>query len=229
MENTIRTFLPLVQNVNYYANEYANLNLQTFLVKKTPSGDVTITLRDPNTGSVYTNATKVMTFPAAWFEVGRTYYMFVESINYSNDADTLANVDTFLINDVDQTVDANDAGSDLGIFTADTDSIIIGHPVKFSEIDVDLNTLSSTDVAPVFEYSMNAMDWRPFTPTDGTSGFTASGKITFDRDDLSLWGKSSGKYLIRITRSESGVIVATPIENLIKTDTNTDVPFIGLV
>lgn len=230
MQKQISQFIPLVNGVNYKDEIYSAIQrIDTVLVKTVPAGNVTVTLRTSSIGTNPAHITNVMTFIPSFFVVGAIHHWNVESIVYANDTDKLANVTSFYINDADETADANNASVDEAIFAEIGDTVTIGHTTKFGEIDVDLNTLSSVSIDPLFEYSLVNGGWRSFSPTDGTTGFSANGKITFDRNLLLGWSPDENDfYSIRITRREE-TVGTPPIENLIKLDTKLDAPLVGLL
>ncbi len=105
------------------------------------------------------------------------------------------------------------------IFDADNDYIYIGSNAVFSEIRVLLNTVSGRNIFPVFEYSTVGPVWVPFSPTDGTNGFTQNGIIEFDSANLAGWASvlvnGANHFYIRIQRTRNN-IVTTPIEEIIR-------------
>lgn len=112
--------------------------------------------------------------------------------------------------DITSTVSSGGAGN-VSIFEADNETITIGNLDRFDKISILLDTVSSADILPTFEYSTGASSWTTFTPTDGTSGFTQSGIISWSLSDIPNWVRSTGSnFLIRITRTED-TVVTTPI------------------
>ena len=112
--------------------------------------------------------------------------------------------------DITSTVASGGAGN-VSIFEADNEYLIVGDAARFKSITVTLGTVSSTDIAATFEYSTGVGTWASFTPTDFTSGFTASGQIAWTLGSIPSWAVGTGsEFLIRITRTEN-TITTTPI------------------
>lgn len=109
--------------------------------------------------------------------------------------------------------------TDVTIFAANNDYIYVGNATTYFEIQVLLDTVSSVNVTPIFEFSTGA-GWTAFSPNDGTAGFTRNGNISFDKDELisAGWAARSvngvSKYYIRIQRTRT-VIGTAPIEDTI--------------
>lgn len=84
--------------------------------------------------------------------------------------------------------DASSASSDVEIFGEANEYLLIGHQMPFYRIAVTLDTNASADVDLTFEYLDKFGDWISFTPTDGTSGFTGNGTISWVlADDTPDW------------------------------------------
>jgi hypothetical protein len=140
-----------------------------------------------------------------------------------------ANVNFQAITDI--TADAEDPGVDVGIFSAVSDYIIIGHESPYYRIAVTLDTPASASIDPTFEYLDRFGTWTSFTPTDGTSGFTANGTISWVlQTDMRDWAPrdisentsvhvppdsvhgTETKFWMRIRRNTE-TLVTTPIED----------------
>lgn len=68
----------------------------------------------------------------------------------------------------------------FGGFVADNDSLYIGSAVPFNTAIIDLITAASGTITPSFFYSSDAAGaYTALTVTDGTTGFTASGVMTW--------------------------------------------------
>jgi hypothetical protein len=78
------------------------------------------------------------------------------------------------------------------------DRIYIGHTATFTRLDFDLETLGVGGTY-VWEY-WNGTAWTSFTPTDGTSGFTQDGVVTWSA--LTGWAQTTvngvSRYWIRV-------------------------------
>lgn len=122
---------------------------------------------------------------------------------------------------IDITADSADAASDVELFSAEDDYLYIGNDAPFDGIAVALNTLSSDNITPVFEYFHIDEVWTAFTPTDGTTGFTAAGNITWvSETTTSDWiptevNEIKNKFWIRIQRTAT-TVTTPPIEDTIK-------------
>jgi hypothetical protein len=119
----------------------------------------------------------------------------------------------------DVTTNFGSASSDSTLFLLDNDCVYVGNAATYYEIQVALATPSSANITPVFSYS-TASGFTTFAPADGTSGFTRSGNINFDKQTLinAGWASRSvngvSKYYIRICRTENTVVTA-PVEDTI--------------
>lgn len=130
----------------------------------------------------------------------------------------------------DVTASCIDAATDATLFSTEGDYLLIGHESPFDRIAVALNTAANATIAPVFEYLDNFGEWIEFTPTDGSTGFSVAGNITWSLDtDTPDWFPNiltddlpldtvtgyERKFWMRIQRT--AVTVNTlPIEDTIK-------------
>jgi len=128
----------------------------------------------------------------------------------------------------DITASAASTGTDAAIFTSDGDYVVLGHSCPFYSLAVALDTVSTEDILPVFEYLDTQGNWTTFTPTsDGTSGFTVAGTITWVLStDTANWKAQEfpttlsddvispplRKFWMRISRTEA-TVSTTPIED----------------
>ena len=105
-------------------------------------------------------------------------------------------------------------GTNVGIFTNDSDYIICGYDTAFDHLEIVLQTLASTSVTPIFEYSTGDGTWNTFVPADGSNGFTTNGTIAWG-GSLAGWVSANvngvSKYYIRIQRTRNQ-LTTTPIE-----------------
>jgi hypothetical protein len=104
--------------------------------------------------------------------------------------------------------------SAIGVLENTNDYILMGNQAPFTGIDIDLNTAASADCGLQFEYLDGNGFWDTFTPTDGTSGFTVDGAITWTFDDVLNWapyddGRVESQYWIRIKRLND--VVTSPV------------------
>lgn len=94
--------------------------------------------------------------------------------------------------------DSTDA-TDETLLPDDDDFFLIAHTYKFDGLKITLQTAGSTDAGLAFYYGDGASGWTSFTPTDGTSGLTASGEITWDASALTSWGTDTVNDLTGLT------------------------------
>ncbi len=109
-------------------------------------------------------------------------------------------------------------GTDVTMFTADNDYIIIGDAATFSELEFILDTTATgPGIKPTFQFSTGGSGFTTFTPTDGTNGFRNTGIVAWLLTDISgSWAtNASGFYEIKIIRTHGGSITA-PIEDLVQ-------------
>lgn len=104
--------------------------------------------------------------------------------------------------------------SAIGVLENTDDYILMGNQAPFTGIDVDFNTGASADCGLQFEYLDGNGFWDAFTPTDGTSGFTVDGAITWTFADVLNWapyddGSVTSQYWIRIKRLDD--VVTSPV------------------
>lgn len=109
------------------------------------------------------------------------------------------------------------------VFENENDYIVLGNDIPFTAIDITLNTGANTDCGLTFEYlDLNGF-WVTFSPTDNTSGMTASGSVTWAFTDVGNWqpGELCGtrdKYWIRIRRTTE-TLTTDPIMEQIQVNT----------
>ncbi|KKL17781.1 hypothetical protein LCGC14_2482100, partial [marine sediment metagenome] len=121
----------------------------------------------------------------------------------------------------DTTAAFNDAGTDVELFSADTDIVYIGMAATFDHVEAILATFASgPGIKPAFAFSDGVGGFTAFTPEDGTRGFRDSGIIEWHTPDLVGWSTDTvnsigSKYWIRITRTHGGSITA-PIEDTVQ-------------
>ncbi len=129
----------------------------------------------------------------------------------------------------DRTTAFNDAGTDVAIFSSDNDYILLASDTKWDEINVVNATDSSHSIVPTFHYITDAGAWVAFTPADDSNGFSQSGTIRFDSDNLATWGvrtinEVTGEagaddyYWIKITRTRNN-LPTSPTEDTIQITT----------
>lgn len=101
---------------------------------------------------------------------------------------------------VDRTTEMTNGTSLPTVFSNDNDYIYFGVPVlyrygtisttasykdcRFVDIHVDLETVASSSITPIFQYSNGDNSWATLAVVDGTNGFTQSGTITFTRASI---------------------------------------------
>jgi len=119
----------------------------------------------------------------------------------------------------DTTAQFDNPAVNVTIFDNDNDYIYIGTNAAFNQVRVILNTPATRGIIPIFEYSTIGPVWVPFSPIDGTDGFTQDGVIAFDDTALAGWAAvtvNGGNYFyIRIQRTRNN-IGTIPIEETIR-------------
>jgi len=142
-----------------------------------------------------------------------------------------ANVNFQAITDI--TVAAEDPGTDVPIFSAVSDYLVIGHESPFYRVAFTFDTPASASIDPTFEYLDRFGTWTSFTPTDATSGFIGNGDISWVlQTDMRDWAPmdisentsvhlpphsvhgTETKFWMRIRRNTS-TLVTSPIEDSI--------------
>ena len=121
------------------------------------------------------------------------------------------------------------AGTDVTLFDADNDVLLIAAAAKWDEINVVLDTPASHTIIPTYHFIEADGDWILFTPSDDPNGFSGNGTIRFDSDALATWGVrtinetigafgADDYYWQKITRTRNN-LVRSPIEDTIKITT----------
>jgi hypothetical protein len=103
------------------------------------------------------------------------------------------------------------------MFTSQYDYVVFGNDVPFTGLQFAFNTVSSHNLAPTFEYLDGNGNWNVFTPTDGTTGFTVAGNITWTFTDVLDWAPNTvngveSRFWIRIRRTTE-TVTTIPIED----------------
>lgn len=112
--------------------------------------------------------------------------------------------------------------SAVGVFENTNDYILMGNQAPFTGVSFTFNTPASSGIIFQFEYLDGNGFWDSFTPTDGTSGFTADGAITWTFNDVLNWapyniGTVENQYWIRIKRLNN--ITLNPVVGQAKINT----------
>lgn len=107
--------------------------------------------------------------------------------------------------------------SDVEIFSANGDMLVIGDAAQFTVIDfIFAIPASGAGIKPKFEFSTGSAGWAEFNPTDGTRGARDNGNVSFELDDIPTWATgTSSRYFIRITREQTSLTTA-PTEDIIQ-------------
>lgn len=129
---------------------------------------------------------------------------------------TFGDMDSVDNNGDDDLAEFISTASNVSIFVNDNDYVTIGNAAHFEEMEFILQTPSSINIKPTFEFSTGIGAWTAFTPTDGTNGFENSGVIVWELNGIPTWAVGAGgEYLIRITRTKNNVNTV-PIELLVQ-------------
>jgi hypothetical protein len=108
------------------------------------------------------------------------------------------------------------SASNVQMFAANGDYILIGADTTFEGIQAILTIEANVSITPSFSYSTGNGTWSTLSVTDATSGFTESGTITFvapgdwATSNLTTGGGSalSSAYYVRVTRNR--IALGTP-------------------
>lgn len=114
-------------------------------------------------------------------------------------------------------------GNDVGIFTSDNDTIIVGFTSPFSIFEANLVTPANQDILSVFQYSTGNDAFSPLSiNSDTTNGFSnASGQISFippgnwATSNVYKGSSTLNLFYIEIQRTRNG-LATTPIESQFK-------------
>jgi len=92
------------------------------------------------------------------------------------------------------------------VFENQNDYLVLGNDIPFTAINITMNTVASSDCALTFQYLDLNKFWVTLTPTDNTTGLTASGSVTWNFTDVANWQpqevcKVKEKFWIRIRRT----------------------------
>ena len=128
----------------------------------------------------------------------------------------------------DRTTEFNSAASDVQIFVADGDAILLASATKWDEINVLNAITASHSITPVFEFVKADGSWVVFSPADDTDGFSNNGTIRFEQAQLVDWGQRTATevsggdvtdgtdyYWIKITRTRK-ILPTPPTEDTIR-------------
>ncbi len=119
------------------------------------------------------------------------------------------------------------SASNVMIFDADDDYILIGSDATFEAIDAFLVNGANRSIIPEWYYSTGAGTWATLVVSETTHGFTESGIITFNAP--AAWALSNltlpagaainNAFYVKIVRTRNN-IGAPPIEDYFKTYTS---------
>jgi len=119
------------------------------------------------------------------------------------------------------------SASDLTIFDADNDYILIGSDATFEAIDVILANGANQPILPEYYYSTGAGTWATLIVEETTNGFTQSGTITFNAP--ATWALSNSTqpagaainnaFYVKIVRTRNN-LGSPPVEDYFKTFTS---------
>lgn len=148
---------------------------------------------------------------------------------YENNANYVFNTDTTMtgFQDISSLVDNN---TDLvTIFSEDNTYLLIGHEMPYTLVRFTLDTVASSNVGLTFEYLDQNGQWNTFSPTDGTTGMTGAGNVSWGFDDVPDWAPNDiwdtqelieQQYWIRLRRT-TNTVTTDPILNEINLNLGT--------
>ena len=119
------------------------------------------------------------------------------------------------------------SASDLTIFDADNDYVLIGSDAMFEAVDAILVTGANQPINAEYYYSTGAGTWSTLIVEETTNGFTQTGTITFNAPvDWALSNATvpagaaiSNAYYIKIVRTRNN-LGQPPVEDYFKTYTS---------
>lgn len=109
------------------------------------------------------------------------------------------------------------------IFLADDTYLIIGHNMPFTGIDLAFSVVASANCQLTFQYQDVNGNWNNFTPTDGTSGMTVNGAITWTFAAVQDWAPFDlfdgqnyiyQKFWIRIQTNNATLVTVPTLSSL---------------
>lgn len=119
------------------------------------------------------------------------------------------------------------SASDVIIFDADNDYILIGSDATFEAIDAILTNGANQPIREEYYYSTGAGTWATLINSNTVNGFTQSGTITFNAP--AAWAKSNltepagagitNAFYVKIVRTRNN-LGAPPVEDYFKTFTS---------
>lgn len=120
----------------------------------------------------------------------------------------------------DQTAAFADNAAPVTLFSDQYDYLVFGNDSPFTGLQLTIDTGANVSLAPTFEYLDENGNWNVFTPTDGTSGFTASGNITWSFSDTLDWAPATVNgieliFWIRIRRTTATVVTLPVLDEMI--------------
>ena len=118
---------------------------------------------------------------------------------------TFGNPALATVEGVDKRTDLINPATNVTLFVADTDVVIVGNATKFQELEWILSTgASGAGIKAKFEFSSGAGPaWTEFGPTDGTNNFRNTGIMAWENSDIGAWVAVSSNFQIRITRTRA--------------------------
>lgn len=117
---------------------------------------------------------------------------------------------------------ANGASTTSVMVDVDT-YLLFGNDVPFDKVKFTFGTPADVDLVLTFEYLDREGNWNTFSPTDGTTGFTGNGNVTFNFSDVPGWFPNTvdfveSQYWLRIRRTEA-TVGTTPIVQEVEINT----------
>jgi len=123
----------------------------------------------------------------------------------------------------DQTTEFTTAGTDVDVFEADDDYILIGSDNTFEVIQLNLATESSKNCQLELYYSKAGGNWTALTAADTSEGFSSNGSFYFvapgdwtKDDEAEANGDITNAYYIKLVRTYSPALAVTPTESYFK-------------
>ena len=121
------------------------------------------------------------------------------------------------------TLDVTDLSVSNVILAVEDSYLLIGNDVPWTSVQLMLTTDASSDCMLTFEYMDVNGQWNFFTPTDGTSGMTMTGNISWTFEDVNSWEPNNifdtqniiyQQYWIRIRTTATSVTTPPSISQV---------------
>lgn len=181
--------------------------------------------------SAWTQSTTRGTYEKCFAEENNAWTLIKRSVSTvlttAGNVDNVYTANTNFMGFTDVTAAAASGATNVNVFNLEGDYVLFGNECPFYRVAVTLNTNANADCVLTWEYLNNEGLWIAFTPTDGTTGFTGNGTVSWDLDnDTTEWAPwdvrdylppgaslpedtlvgSPNKFWVRARRTAPGII-----------------------